>query len=408
MINKITELTPEQTADLAATREKWLSIGLSTETIDREAAKVAVSHAYECVGLTPPKVFIFLDSPRQGAIAAALLKGSKFGAQVRAQVRDQVWAQVGARVRDQVGDQVGAQVGARVRDQVGDQVGAQVRAQVRAQVGARVRDQVWAQVGARVRDQVEDQVGAQVGAQVRAQVGAQVWAQVRAQVGAQVRAQVWAQVGARVRDQVEAAIYGSHDAGWLGFYEFFNRHFALAEKATCLFEVSRSCGWVWPFVGCAIITGRPSVISFDDQKLLHSETGPAIAYRDGFAVHAWHGVRIPAEWIEDKASLTPKVALTWENTEQRRVAMQIVGWANILRELGARVIDDHADPETGTLVEVDLPGEDDEKIRARFLHVLCGTKREFALGVPPDTASAEAAQAWLFGETTYQKPEVRT
>ena len=304
MINKITELTPEQTADLATTREKWLSIGLSTETIDREAAKVAVSHAYECVGLTPPKVFIFLDSPQQGAIAAALLKGSKFGAQV--------W----------------------------DQVGAQVRAQV--------------------------------------------------------------------RDQVEAAIYGSHDAGWLGFYEFFNRHFALAEKATCLFEVSRTCGWVWTFTGCAIITDRPLSLSFDDRKLLHSETGPAIAYRDGFAVHAWHGVRIPAEWIEDKASLTPKVALTWENIEQRRVAMQIVGWANVLRELGARVIDDHADPETGTLVEVDLPGEDDEKIRARFLHVLCGTKREFALGVPPDTASAEAAQAWLFGETTYQKPEVRT
>ena len=325
---KITKLTPKQAADLATTRDKWLSIGLSTETIDREAAKVAVSHAYECVGLTPPKVFIFLDSPQQGAIAAALLKGSK----------------------------VGAQVGA----------------------------QVWAQVRAQVRDQVQ----------------AQVWDQVWSQVGAQVRDQVWSQVG--------AAIYGSHDAGWLGFYEFFNRHFALAEKATCLFEVSRTCGWVWTFTGCAIITDRPLSLSSDDRKLLHSETGPAIAYRDGFAVHAWHGVRIPAEWIEDKASLTPKVALTWENIEQRRVAMQIVGWANVLRELEARVIDDHADPETGTLVEVDLPGDGDEKIRARFLHVLCGTKREFALGVPPDTASAEAAQAWLFGETTYQKPEVRT
>ena len=95
---KINKLTPEQEADLSAARDKWLEIGLSTVPIDREASKAAVAKMYECAGLPVPKVFIFLDSPRQGAMAAALLKDSKFGAQVGAQVRDQV--------RDQVWDQV--------------------------------------------------------------------------------------------------------------------------------------------------------------------------------------------------------------------------------------------------------------------------------------------------------------
>ena len=72
---KINELTPEQEADLSATRDKWLDIGLSTAPIDREASKSAVAKMYECARLPAPNVFIFLDSPRQGAIAAALLPG---------------------------------------------------------------------------------------------------------------------------------------------------------------------------------------------------------------------------------------------------------------------------------------------------------------------------------------------
>jgi len=107
---KINELIPEQEADLSATRDKWLAIGLSTAPIDREASKAAVAKMYECAGLPAPNVFIFLDSPRQGAIAAALLKDSKLGDQVSAQVGAQVLAQVRAQVGDQVGAQVGAQV----------------------------------------------------------------------------------------------------------------------------------------------------------------------------------------------------------------------------------------------------------------------------------------------------------
>ena len=68
---RINKLTPEQEADLSATRDKWLEIGLSTVPIGREASKAAVAKMYECAGLPVPKVFIFLDSPRQGAMAAA-------------------------------------------------------------------------------------------------------------------------------------------------------------------------------------------------------------------------------------------------------------------------------------------------------------------------------------------------
>jgi len=342
---KINELTPEQEADMSATRDKWLAIGLSTAPIDREASKAAAVKMYECAGLPAPKVFIFLGSPRQGAIAAALLKDSKFGAQV--------WAQVGAQVWDQVW----------------------------AQVGDQVWDQVWAQVGAQVSDQVWAQVGAQVSDQVRAQVRAQVW------------------------DQVSAAVYGSHDASWTGFYEFFRRHFGLAEKASGLAEVTQTCGWVWPFSSAVIITDRPSVIAFDGEKRLHCATGPAIKYRDGFAVYSWHGVRIPDDWIG--GGLDAKTAVTWPNVEQRRAAIEILGWQNVLSALDAKSLGGNPDPKIGELIEVQLPFEDDNgnaTTRALFLKAQCGTGRTIFEAVDPDEIDLDprfdpawCAQAWRDG-----------
>jgi hypothetical protein len=155
-----------------------------------------------------------------------------------------------------------------------------------------------------------------------------------------------------------------------------------------------------------IVSDFPEVIKKDEQNRPHCENGPSHRWRDGWSLYHWHGVRIPAEWIENKAGLTAKIALTWENIEQRRAACEIVGWAKIMRELDAKVIDADGDPEIGTLLEVDLPGFG----KQRFLKVLCGTGREFALPVPPEMQTAIQASAWTYGIDEFHayKPEVRT
>ena len=61
------ELTPEQEARLPEFRDKWLKIGLCTDPIDFEKAKAAVSLAYECADLKPPKEFEYFESPESMA-----------------------------------------------------------------------------------------------------------------------------------------------------------------------------------------------------------------------------------------------------------------------------------------------------------------------------------------------------
>ena len=165
---------------------------------------------------------------------------------------------------------------------------------------------------------------------------------------------------------------------------------------------------LWVTNDCVYVSVVPSVVLVDEQRRLHCESGPAFVWLDGIEDYYWRGTNIPKEWITDKASLTAKDALTWQNLEQRRVACSdIVGWSRILAELDAKTIDEDGDPLIGTLVEARLP---DLATPARFCRVMCGTGREFAVGVPPTINTALAAQAWMQGRDlkSFIKPEIRT
>lgn len=203
-------------------------------------------------------------------------------------------------------------------------------------------------------------------------------------------------------------IYGNHEAYWLSYIDFFKTEVGIKnlEKVDGLMDLAEHCGWLNVYEDVVVFQERPNRIMLDDQKRLHCQDGAAILYEDGFSIHAWHGVRIPSEWIENKKSLTPKIALKWNNIEQRRAACEILGWTNILSSLKMEVIDADNDPEIGVLVECNIPDSGKE----RFLRVLCGTKREFALPVPREMKTALEANAWTFGfdADTFIKPEVRT
>ncbi len=376
----IDTLTVEQEAMLAQVRDEWLAVGLSTEPANRPAAEEGVRQAYRRAGMEPPSVVIWLGSPYAGCVASAMLS------------QDQVWAQVRGQVRDQV------------RGQVWGQVWDQVWAQVLAQVG----DQVWGQVG----DQVRGQVRGQVWVQVWGQVGDQVWAQVLAQVGDQVWDQVRDQVGGQVGD----AVWGQHEAGYLGWCDAMQQIGVNLDVAG-LSTVARNAGWWWPMRDTVILTDRPDTLHRDPQGRLHCETGPALRYRDGWAIHAIHGVRVPADLIEhgwDVARI-----LEEGNAEVRRAAIELTGWEHFISDSGLTLVASAPDPGNPPheLELYDLPDRlrDMYDDQARIL--LCtngsvepdGTRRRYGLPVPAHHNDPVAAAADLYGwpAEAYRQLEVR-
>jgi hypothetical protein len=261
-------------------------------------------------------------------------------------------------------------------------------------------------IGDSVGDSVWASVRASVGDSVRASVGDSVWDSVRASVRDSVRDSVRASVW----DSVWASGYGQHDANWIGFYDYFRNECGLNEETENLQGLTKVCensGWFLPHENIVWISERHQVLKTDDLGRLHCENGPALSYPDGWSIYAWHGVRIPKEWIEDKNSITPSIALTWKNTEQRRAAIEIVGWDNVLQQLNPRTIDKDNDPQIGELIEVKHQsiGEKPE----RFLRVQCGTGRYFSIPCPPEMKTALQANAWTWGLKDYEyQPEIRT
>ena len=264
--------------------------------------------------------------------------------------------------------------------------------QVGGQVWAQVRDQVWGQV----RDQVRDQV----------------WDQVRGQVWGQVRGQVRAQVRGQVRD----AVWGQHEAGYLGWCDAMQLIGVNLDVAG-LSTVARNAGWWWPMRDTVILTDRPDTLHRDPQGRLHCETGPALRYRDGWAIHAIHGVRVPADLIEhgwDVARI-----LEEGNAEVRRAAIELTGWEHFISDSGLTLVASAPDPGNPPheLELYDLPDRlrDMYDDQARIL--LCtngsvepdGTRRRYGLPVPAHHNDPVAAAADLYGwpAEAYRQLEVR-
>ena len=228
----------------------------------------------------------------------------------------------------------------------------------------------------------------------------------------QVGGQVWDQV----RGQVWDAVWGQHEAGYLGWCDAMQLIGVNLDVAG-LSTVARNAGWWWPMRDTVILTDRPDTLHRDPQGRLHCETGPALRYRDGWAIHAIHGVRVPADLIEhgwDVARI-----LEEGNAEVRRAAIELTGWDRFIADAGLTLVASAPDPGNPPheLELYDLPDRlrDMYDDQARIL--LCtngsvepdGTRRRYGLPVPAHHNDPVAAAADLYGwpAEAYRQLEVR-
>ncbi len=130
---------------------------------------------------------------------------------------------------------------------------------------------------------------------------AQLW-ETTAALAERIRAGVVADLAPRPQDAAAVrlvlldAVLGQHDAAWLAA---FDGH---GDRLTGLAEVARNAGWWWPYEQAVVITERPDVLHRDEAGPARPREGPALAYGDGFALHAWRGMPVPAAFLEELSS----------------------------------------------------------------------------------------------------------
>ena len=204
-------------------------------------------------------------------------------------------------------------------------------------------------------------------------------------------------VGAQFRQSDIGRSHGCHGADSFGALEFFRDVLGIeaVERMRGIMQVAQSAGWWWPFAETCVITDRPSRMEFDGQRLLHSEAGPSISFRDGWELYAWHGVQVPPKVVLNPELLTIGEIEGMTNVEVRRVAIERFGTERFLRESHATRI--HAD-EYGELY---ITRSGDEKIAmVKVVNATAeadGSFKNYFLRVPPHVTTAREAVAWTFG-----------
>ncbi|MFB6653019.1 DUF6745 domain-containing protein [Streptomyces microflavus] len=315
----------------------WRDVAAATGAADRAAAEEGVRRAYRTAGLAEPERIVWAQSPR--AAVEAVEKLTDAGRSVREEVRTRPWAEERRRMYDELGPAGWSAL--------------------------------WSATGA------------------------QLW-ETTAALAERIRSGVVADLAARPEDEGAVrlvlldAVLGQHDAAWLAAFD------GRGDRLTGLAEVARNAGWWWPYERAVVISERPEVLHRDEAGRLDHGEGPALAYGDGFALHAWRGMPVPAAFLAELATLTPQRIRGEENAELRRVMLEYYGYDRYLTESGAEPV--HRD-ETGILWRIALEGDEDV-VMVEVVNSTPepdGTHRTYWLRVPPATRTAKDGVAWTFG-----------
>lgn len=140
-----------------------------------------------------------------------------------------------------------------------------------------------------------------------------------------------------------------------------------------------------------IICDRPISRHINSDNQLHNETGPAIEWLCGAKVWYVGGVKVDEQIVMRPATQTIKQIEQENNSETKRVRIDRYGWVRYLQESSAKVVDKrHNDRDNQDEVLYRL--RDGQR---RFVCVDPSTGRRYALGVPREIDTCQAAQNWL-------------
>jgi hypothetical protein len=133
---------------------------------------------------------------------------------------------------------------------------------------------------------------------------------------------------------------------------------------------------------------------------LHSDSGPAVEFRDGWKIHAVHGVRVPEYVVERPDEITIEKIESEGNAEVRRVMIQRFSQERYMLESGAKVVHELPDNyilqglRTARLLRKERP-DDSPLIMIDCLNSTPepdGTTKRYLLRIQPEAYGGEAAR----------------
>ncbi|MEM9006406.1 MAG: DUF6745 domain-containing protein [Cyanobacteria bacterium P01_F01_bin.86] len=310
----IASLTPEQEATIPHYQEKWRSLNLSTERMDRRRAESALKAAYTLAAKPHPE-FHFLDGPQALQEFLEPYSAKDFLLQ-RGNLVSLYDTSLLKRLQDHFTPDLWQTLSVQLTTDGAHDAIHRIHAIATRLLSERFNQSVstaWTEAQARQREELREQFQGeflmQLGeyTQRLAQEGLQafnetIWQPLSNQPFMQSTVQElakWTQIGQVIKDTIwDGASQGGYvwlvsSCIWIDFcssiWAFSD---AEVQQWLTLRSVVRSCGVLASFENLCLVIERPTKILLDAEKQLHAEDEPALTFADGSAFYFNHGASV--------------------------------------------------------------------------------------------------------------------
>ncbi len=387
MPTTINELTDEQTARFGEFRDKWIANGLSTEKADFSLASDGLNGCYGAAKLASPEIVLQFASPLatviggcMGNIAFPVTRGLAVGTDMTSS-EPLTTTPTGE-------EEPGADPDLSVSQKYMEMPNAEEY---------EVRHAVLDTFKSESDFNLITDIWNETSQQLRSQAGVDGAHPAFRRLSGGINAEVWKVTKDRISDEWRQYRGGNLWSSWYAYVTYFRDACNWENPALEAFAHDEKCalnaGWIWYSRKVAAISDRPSILLRNADGELHCEDGPAMAWRDGWALWRVNGVEVDEQIIMTPETQTIEQMHADDNADRQSIRIERYGWAKYLKDSGAKEVDKATDDVSGcpqVLYRTHNGGQ--------RLVVVCQTGRVFAMGVPSDVETCEQAQKWLAPE----------
>jgi len=405
MPTTINELTDEQTAQFGEFRDKWIANGLDTSPANFSLAGDGLNGCYGAAKLASPEIVLTFASPLatviggcMGNIAFPMTRGLAAGTDMTTAAEKQ-----DTNSRESP-PELKSPPHAR-RSPTGSEVHPGDKALATSQEYMDMDDPGEYEVRHAVLDSFKSEsdfnlitdIWNETSNQLRAQTGVDAAHPAFRRLSGGINAEVWKTTKDRISDEWRQYRGGNLWSSWYAYVTYFRDACNWENPALESFAHDEKCatnaGWIWYSRKVAAISDRPNILLRNEDGELHCEDGPAMAWRDGWALWRFNGVEVDEQIIMTPETQTVEQMHADDNADRQSIRIERYGWAQYLKDSGAKEVDKATDDVSGcpqVLYRTHNGGQ--------RLVVVCQTGRVFAMGVPSDVETCEQAQKWLAPE----------
>ena len=303
----ITELTREQEDLLLCIRQEWEMLGQCCESANRWAAETAMIGFYKKIK-KPPPAFLWVDSPLTGALVTIIMNS-----------RSSLWSSLDSSLGSSLW----------------------------SSLGSSLRSSLWSSLDSSLRSSLDSSLDSSLGSSLRSSLRSSP-------------SNCWH--------------WGTHDGAWIAFYDFCRRIGVKYEKEnnaalSLHVQYARSALWASSYEKVSFLCERPTKVHMirhhHGYLILHCDGGPAVAFRDGFAVWALNGVMVSKKIAETPAEkLDPLIFAKERNVEIRKEILRKIGVDRLQQKLGSKLLD------SGVLTFPDVNDDPMPREAAYELHLI--------------------------------------